>query len=509
MQRDVARAGSTGPFADPGASAGGVRERGARASVVRSLLLLGACAAGALAARAWSARFGPLQHILGRGVAAAVLALLVASLGAELWALAREWRAPRAGGASALRWAVHVAFWTCVLQIAWLDPFRTILFQALAAVGAGVFAAGLLGVRALGQRWPVRAVTRLEVLSTVALVVGVGGELTARVVARVRPSPLLLVERSGPIEEMEASRFPAGKEHYGSRCNSRGYLDGEPDPSVRPFAAVIGDSFGFCCVGHEDHYASVAERRLGRGELYDMGIVGVGADVYLAMLEREALALRPDVVVIALFLGNDVPERPPEPEPPGLRGLLARDSLRSLAYVRRLAALSLAWRRADAHERGDAPWREDPLLEPPGFSEETFLDIEVRRARVIAQETSVDPVRTLVPVLEDIVAVAGPVPVLFLLIPDEFQVEDEVWERVASALGREGLDRDRVQRLLRAAFDERGWRYLDLLPALRAVPPLADGRRHVYHLRDTHFNKRGCEVAGNALADALAPWWGG
>lgn len=508
MLRDAVRARPTGPPEDAGATASAALARGARASVVRSLLLLGAGVLGALAVRAWSARFGPLQHILGRGVAAAVLALLVASLGVELWALARERRAPRAGGAPALRWAVHVAFWTCVLQIAWLDPFRTTLFQALAAVGGGVFAAGLFGARALGPRWPGRAVTRLEVVSTVALVVGVGGELAARGAARIRPSPLLLVERSGPIEEMEASRFPPGKEHYGSRCNSRGYLDGEPDPSVRPFAAVIGDSFGFCCVGHEDHYASVAERRLGRGELYDMGIVGVGADVYLAMLEREALALRPDVVVIALFLGNDVPERPPEPEPPGLRGLLARDSLRSLAFVRRLAALSLEWRRADAHE-GDAPWREDPLLEPPGFSEETFLDIEVRRARVIAQETSVDPVRTLVPVLEDIVAVAGQVPVLFLLIPDEFQVEDAVWERVASALGRDGLDRDRVQRLLRAAFDERGWRYLDLLPALRAVPPLADGRRHVYHLRDTHFNKRGCEVAGNALADALAPWWGG
>ena len=38
----------------------------------------------------------------------------------------------------------------------------------------------------------------------------------------------------------------------------------------------------------------------------------------------------------------------------------------------------------------------------------------------------------------------------------------------------------------------------------RAVPPLTDGWRHVYHLRDTHFNVRGNRVAGEALAQALA-----
>jgi hypothetical protein len=42
---------------------------------------------------------------------------------------------------------------------------------------------------------------------------------------------------------------------------------------------------------------------------------------------------------------------------------------------------------------------------------------------------------------------------------------------------------------------------LDLPPPLRAVPPLADGRRHLYHLRDTHFNARGNRAAGWALAE--------
>jgi hypothetical protein len=40
----------------------------------------------------------------------------------------------------------------------------------------------------------------------------------------------------------------------------------------------------------------------------------------------------------------------------------------------------------------------------------------------------------------------------------------------------------------------------DLLPVMRAVEPLADGKRHLYHLTDTHWNVRGNAVAGAELA---------
>jgi hypothetical protein len=45
--------------------------------------------------------------------------------------------------------------------------------------------------------------------------------------------------------------------------------------------------------------------------------------------------------------------------------------------------------------------------------------------------------------------------------------------------------------------------YLDVLPVLRAVAPLPDGNRHLYSLRDTHFNRRGNRFVGRALADFL------
>ena len=38
---------------------------------------------------------------------------------------------------------------------------------------------------------------------------------------------------------------------------------------------------------------------------------------------------------------------------------------------------------------------------------------------------------------------------------------------------------------------------------LSAQPPMADGHRHLYHIRDTHFNARGNRIVGEALAGFL------
>jgi hypothetical protein len=94
-----------------------------------------------------------------------------------------------------------------------------------------------------------------------------------------------------------------------------------------------------------------------------------------------------------------------------------------------------------------------------------------------------------------------------MVIPDEFQVEDAVWEVARAGVDGERLDRDLPQRVLVAWLAEQDIPFLDLLPALRAVPPMADGNRHLYHRRDTHFNARGNEVVGEELARFLQPWW--
>ncbi len=54
-----------------------------------------------------------------------------------------------------------------------------------------------------------------------------------------------------------------------------------------------------------------------------------------------------------------------------------------------------------------------------------------------------------------------------------------------------------------AAIAREDLPYLDLRPIFRAVPPLPDGDRHLYHRQDTHLNVRGNRVAGEQLAEFL------
>jgi lysophospholipase L1-like esterase len=100
------------------------------------------------------------------------------------------------------------------------------------------------------------------------------------------------------------------------------------------------------------------------------------------------------------------------------------------------------------------------------------------------------------------------VPLAVMIIPDVFQVEDRLWSEVAPA----GADRARRMRsvaITRKWLEEHSFAYLDLLPVLRGVRPLADGELHLYKLNDTHFNARGNAVVGRALAAFLEKWPGG
>ena len=143
------------------------------------------------------------------------------------------------------------------------------------------------------------------------------------------------------------------------------------------------------------------------------------------------------------------------------------------------------------------------MLEPATISEAGFLRIESARALEVCAGGSLE--RFFGTVLEMRATAAGKT-LCVLLVPDEFQVEDDVWREVQANLPGAQLERDRPQRLIVPWMEREGIPCLDLLPVLRAAEPLADGRRHVYHLRDTHFNARGNRIVGEALAEFLRPF---
>jgi len=475
----------------------------------------------------WGAWRAGLRHELG------LLYWLVAGgLAAALVATAVPIRA-RAGGAdervhsgiSPTLCAVALTASVVLYQLLFPD-YREI--YARAALGLGL--AGAVLVDRLGKRLATPAVRNRAAAGAFGICVALWlGEGVLRVYARVSDNPIFAPPAgTGGSALLRLKRYRPGTEYYGFPVNSDGDYDRErPDPGQpreRALVVSIADSFTMMATPWPLQFTTVCERALGDVEVCNVGTITIGLHEYLYLLREEALPLRPDAIVVNIFVGNDLDVPRTSDEATALQKLYDRGALALSRFAARYGAIETERARADreaedveasavsqqpvarlvdtpaiAHET--YPFTLDVALEHPTFSREGYAYIERKRA-----ETSCNPRNDYEPffdLVEQIVREAGDIPLLFTLIPDEFQVEDELWSEITQR-STLALERDRAQDLINAWCAERGVALLDLLPAFRAVAPLPDGRRHLYHARDTHWNTRGAELAGNELARALA-----
>ena len=450
------------------------------------------------------------------------LVLAVAASAAGLALLALRRRAPPEAWRPSLplRALVYLLVGAAAVYLLGLQPYRGLVALVVFGLAGGLAALLALDGGRTARRLPRRLVLGLDLGLFAACLLAVGGEVVLRTVAARSTSPLFAQATGTLLDSLERSRLRPEQATPDSPVNSLGHPDEEWGPRVAgvPRAATIGDSFSVGVVPHRLHFTTVAERRLGRGEVCNLGVIGVGPDTYLQLLVTEALPLHPDVVIVDLFIGNDLRLDSQRARPiDWLEPWLDADRLLLLKIPRRLLQVAreqegeleaLPGPTARSGAAGAAPWLDDPALEPPSFTEEAFARIEQRRAREGCLPDKPPDWEALFACLLEMRRACGTTPFAVMLIPDEFQVEDDTWALATDCLDGERFDRDRPQRVLTAWLAEQGIPCLDLLPALRRVPPVADGRRHLYHLRDSHFNARGNEVAGDELAEFLRPWWG-
>ena len=391
-------------------------------------------------------------------------------------------------------------------------PFRVrfpICAQISVVFAYGGYALWFLLLPRLRRAFSDRMRRGLDVLGMNVALLLILAEVGLRVLAVARPSPLLVTSFSTSQVRRDAEREPPGTLRFGFPMNRGGHYDTEFQPRTamgKRIVVGIGDSFSYGMVPHAYHFTTVAERELTDVEIYNMGFPGLGPSDYLDLLQREALPLGPDLVVIQLFVGNDVTESASPPGPARWydadRYLLAIVWYR-LQIIRRSGIVDAGRtpRSPQAAPQDPSvlyPWLTDPMLEKPTLSSEVYSQLEARDAWAICLPHPGVFERFFVK-LAEIERVAGSVPVAFVVIPEEFQVEDDIWQGVVRS-HPEPLDRDLAQRTIVPWLKARGLPVLDLLPLMRAVEPMKDGRRHLYHLQDTHFNARGNDVAGRALA---------
>ena len=461
--------------------------------------------------------FGHLYPLLALGLSGSV-GLTAAALVAVLLRFRRA--RPAVGLGRFLRGLLYALMFGAIAYIIRCPEFRVTLLQFMSSLALGLFALGVLLAPLLARlRW----VRICDIVLMNVCVILLVSEAGLRLLSRVRPSTLLSRHDDAPEQVLDAHRYPAGFVRMGFPCNSDGYYDEEftPRQEGQKLVVAIGDSFSSSVVPHFYHYTTVAERLLDC-RIDNLGLSATGMQEYLYLLEQEALPLDPDVVVLSVFIGNDINEIQAPRETKLLRSWFERDSLLLYQVPRRLRILREEARneadhvlnemqepqivsRAEAEIQRRFPWVVDDSLESPSFSINFYLKLERRRAEAICRPGA-GRYEVFFQQLDQIARAAQDTKLVVMLIPDEFQVEDTLWQEVVgtSKYARE-LRRDQPQEKLRAWLEQRNMNYLDLLPELRAQSAASEGPRRCYKLRDTHLNVLGNRVAGEALANRLRP----
>lgn len=280
-----------------------------------------------------------------------------------------------------------------------------------------------------------------------------------------------------------------------------------PDGWVPPSGAsrrllVIGDSFTFGVgVDAEDALPGRLADRLGPGWwVRNGGVGGYGPLRSSRLLIRRQASWRPDVVVHALYLGNDLEDPRPDRF---LRWPDVRDGRMVAPGRPHLVQLRL-WLRTHSHlyaflrtrlyglYRRSGLARHGQYLEPVGLAEWPPMITEVgwpagqealRAVRDWARERGV---RYLV-----------------VLVPAKYHVEDESWRLYRDAWRRDdaAFDRDHAARVVGAWLGENGVPFVDLTTTFRTT---AAGGARLYYPVDRHWTAKGHELAAETIARELA-----
>jgi hypothetical protein len=298
---------------------------------------------------------------------------------------------------------------------------------------------------------------------------------------------------------LDSCRLVPGLDYgAGLRGNSMGYPGPDPQPLKRPGKvrmAVLGDSFAVGpVVPFADNYVTLLERHLPATEVLNFGVSGAGPREYAYLLKRDVLRFQPDLVLVSIFVTNDVMEVLPTP-----RRLDPRQHC--LYWLCRRCL-----RRATAVSWTD-PAGSDALLAhriaTGTLSPESFAEIEAYRLAVCQVPAPSGVEKKWQCALQDLEAVIKlcrreKTGVAFVLIPDEAQADPSSLDlvRQGADLEVERLDLQLPQRRLREFCRRQGVPCLDLLPAFA-------GRTGLYVQRNTHWNREGNHLAAREIAQWL------
>jgi lysophospholipase L1-like esterase len=387
------------------------------------------------------------------------------------------------GGTKSAKPVFHVLAGACA---GWLVVYQLVLRRAVNPSPRS----GLGKIRNLAAS--TRPVARiLEIVAFNLVLTLVLGECSIRLFAAVTGNSLLV------SDVIDAHKLVPGHDYgYGLQGNHLGFPGHEFEKEKRPGilrVAALGDSFAVGpAVPFQDNFLTLLEGDLAETEIYNFGVSGSGPREYLAILRQQVWQFHPDLVVVCVFLGNDITESWPLP-----RNMDPRNHSLYLFLTRSWALLQ----ERSKHRDSAVPAGFNRMA-ASALSEGTYWAVEGRRLEVCLDPPSASMEKKWHQALGYLDRIVNEcrthrTPVAFLLIPDEFQVDAAVLEKASEARGAraEELDLDLPQRRLRRFCTERRVPCLDLKTYF-------ERENKTYAPHDTHWNEKGNRLA----ASWMAPW---
>jgi hypothetical protein len=230
--------------------------------------------------------------------------------------------------------------------------------------------------------------------------------------------------------------------------------------------------------------------------VYNFGIAGCGPREYEQILREEVWPYQPDLVLVSIFVGNDILGwwRLPSTE------RLDPGAFRLFVALERLGKLAREQDRRWSDDEGTEPTRSPldfrPMSRATHLTHESSRLAICRPSQVERWERAWSRAFHYLDRIEAQCKSRG-VALRVVLIPDEFQVNSVVLDEALEFGGIPAADVDLTlpQRRLLAWFADRQ------IPCLDLLPHFVD-QADTYKPRDTHWNEKGNRIA----AEAISAW---
>lgn len=271
----------------------------------------------------------------------------------------------------------------------------------------------------------------------------------------------------------------------------------------------IGDSFTMGWgVKEEDGFVRLTERLLGV-QTINAGFTAAGPSGYYLSLLRDGLPLDPDIVVVGLYLGNDILSRNDvewvKTDHQGLPEVIRSKS----TYIDptgqlRLKTLPLAYhipylRRSHLFILLMNTLFRDTVI--PGQEALIADTICVFTPTCHKFDQAKSEVKLLFAAMNRILASRGK-KLVVAIIPTYFQVHFDIQYKTRYGLPIKPSNRRFLNDEFTAFFAQQGIDSIDLLPPLLERA----GEARLYFAQDEHWNEIGHRVAAEAIAKKLAPY---